>query len=546
MSLVDVRALPEATRLAAADRIRTATDFALPDLDWFNNQPCANHTSVAAGMAELPPCRRCGIRFRKHQKVGIAWLYMRGRGLIADQVGTGKTAQAAGLLACCKQTGELDTRRAVIVVRPSVLDQWMTELPRFLPRLAITAAVGPRPKRIATYLGDWHVLVTGFQIFSRDVDLVDNLPVGIIVADDIDPLRNPATQTSYAFKRIARRCARTVILTGTPIQKRLEELHSITEPLGGLEIFGSENTFRRNYIREEMVREYSPSAGRMMATRRRTGYRNLDDFVTKFSPMVLRRTPADIDDVELPAVIPNTIRLDLHPAQSRRYDELRAGVVRLIKEHGVEVKRAEAAAKFVYGQQICAGLVALGESDLPGTSVKLDWVEQVIVDGDLSDEPKIVVFSHFVKTAKALIDRLTMAGIGAGLISGDDTRRHARTATIRRFWDDPACRVLVGTDAIEQGLNLQIARVLINVDQIMNPARMQQLAGRIRRDGSAHRSVYIHNLLTNDTQEESYMDILSREQALADHVWGETNDLFEALSPLAMLELIGSSGRNRR
>ncbi len=190
--------------------------------------------------------------------------------------------------------------------------------------------------------------------------------------------------------------------------------------------------------------------------------------------------------------------------------------------------------------------MTLGEPDLPGTSVKLDWTEQAIVDGDLSDEPKVVVFSHFVKTARALVDRLTMRRIGVGLISGDDTRRQARTATMRRFWEDPSCRVLVGTDAIEQGLNLQIAKVLINLDQIMNPARMQQLAGRIRRDGSAHRSVYVHNLLTNETQEEGYMNVLSREQALADYVWGETNDLFEALSPLAMLELIGSSGRNRR
>ena len=73
---------------------------------------------------------------------------------------------------------------------------------------------------------------------------------------------------------------------------------------------------------------------------------------------------------------------------------------------------------------------------------------------------------------------------------------------------------------------------------ILNPARMEQLAGRIRRDGSAHTSVYVHNLLTLDTQEERYIPLLEREQALIDTVWDESSELFESLSPLALLTLI--------
>jgi SNF2 family DNA or RNA helicase len=106
--------------------------------------------------------------------------------------------------------------------------------------------------------------------------------------------------------------------------------------------------------------------------------------------------------------------------------------------------------------------------------------------------------------------------------------------------------VLVGTAAIEQGLNLQIARHLICVDQIMNPARMQQLAGRIKRVGSAYKTVYVHNLLTLNTQEEGYLDLLMREQALADHIWSESNQLYEALSPLALLQLVGGTQKGHR
>ncbi len=546
MALVDVSALPDTIRLQAADRIRALRDFALPPLHWFNSDPCAAHESIAEGAAQIPPCRRCGIAFRRHQRVGVAWLFMRGYGLIADQVGTGKTAQAAGLIAACKQIGELDRQRAIVVVRPSVLPQWTAELGRFLPRLTTMSYTGTRTERVNRLLAPWDINVTGFPIFTRDVDTFDALPVGVLIVDDIDALRNPANQTAYAIKRIARKSPRVIVLTGTPLQKKLEELHSVTEPLGGLSIFGPESAFRRAYVREERVRLYSPGAGRMITTRKATGYRNLDDFIAKLTPMVLRRTPTDIDDVDLPAVIPNTVYLDLTPAQRARYSELREGVVRLIREHGAEVKHTEAAAKFLYGAQICAGLATLGEPDRPGSSAKLDWIEHALVDGDLSDEPKTVVFGQFTNTIAALRDRLTLARVGTVVIWGRDTRKAARAEAVNRFWDDPSCRVLLGTSAIEQGLNLQVARHLINIDQIMNPARMQQLAGRIRRDGSAYRSVYVHNLLCRDTQEEGYLDLLAREQALADHIWNEENALFDRLSPLALLQLIGSSGRRRR
>ncbi len=544
MALLDVRTLPVQTRHAAAERIRTAADFDLPALDWFNTDPCERHPSIEAGAAAIPPCRRCGIRFRRHQRIGVAWLYMRGRGLVADQVGTGKTAQAAGLLAAIKQAGELEHRRAVVIVRPSVLEQWVAELHRFVPKLVIATATGTRAKRIATYCAGWDVLVTGYQMFVRDAEMYTHLPVGVVIVDDVDALRNPSNSTAYAIKRLSRRAERAVVLTATPLQKRLPELHSVLEPVGSLEVFGSATAFRRTYVREDLVRVYSPNAGRHVQMREVTGYQNLDDFRAKLTPMVLRRTAEDIDDVDLPVIHPpNNVWLDLHPAQAARYDELRAGVLKIIKAEGAQVRHAAAAAKFLYGQQICAGLATLGEPDGPGSSSKLDWVMRVLT-GDLEAE-KVVVFCQFTNTVQALAGRLTDARVGHGIIWGREQDRAARQRATARFWDDPACRVLIGTSAIEQGLNLQVSRHLICVDQLMNPARMTQLAGRIRRDGSAYRTVYVHNLLARGTQEAGYLDLLSREQALADHVWDEQSDLYAALSPLALLQLIGSSGGRR-
>lgn len=465
---------------------------------------------------------------------------MRGNGLIADQVGLGKTGQAAGVLALIKQTGELDAdRRVIVICRPAAIEQWRNELARFLPSMTIVDNTGPRAKRVEKYCGRWDVLVSGYQMLLRDHEHLDHFDIGALIADDVDTLRNRKNQSATIIKRLARRSRRVMVLNGTPLQKRLREMHSMLELVGGYQVFGSETSFRTRYERTELTKVYNRRIGREVVTKKTLGYKNLDDFITKITPMVLRRTAAHVDDVDLPEIMaPNDVYLDLHPAQAAKYELLRTGVLKIIKAEGTKVKRLAAVARFLYGAMICAGLATLGEDDGPGTSSKLDWVENKVVDGDLSEE-KVVVFCQFTRTVQALSDRLTRAGTGHALIWGRDTRRTARAQAQRRFWDDSGCRVLIGTAAMEASLNLQVARHLINVDQLMNPARMQQLVGRIRRDGSAHRAVYVHNLFTRDTQEEGYLDVLRREQALADTVWGETNQLYEALTPMQMLQLIG-------
>lgn len=541
--LIDVRELPSETRAQLADKIRTLPDFDLPELEWFNSKPCSWHSSLEEGLRQVPsPCRRCGIRFRQHQRVGIAWLLMRGSGLIADQVGLGKTGQAAGLLAAIKQTGELDgSKRVMVVCRPAAIGQWHNELNRFLPKLATIDATGTRAQRIGKYVNGWDILVTGYQMLLRDHEHFSHFQLGALIIDDVDALRNRKNQSAAIIKRLSRQSPRVIVLNGTPLQKRLRELHSMLEPVGGYAVFGSETSFRRRYERIELVTVYNKSRGHDVVTRKTVGYKNIDEFVRLITPMTLRRTAAHVNDVDLPEIMPpHDIFLDLYPAQQQKYDELRQGVLRVIKEEGTQVKRLAAVAKFVYGAMICSGLATLGEPDEPRTSSKLDWVENQVVDGDLSDE-KIVIFCQFTNAVAALKNRLTRRGVGHAVIWGRDTRKSARQAAQDRFWEDPDCRVLIGTAAMEASLNLQVARHLINVDNLLNPARMQQLAGRIRRDGSAHRAVYIHNIFAAGTQEEHYLDTLRTEQAVADAVWGETNQLFEALSPMQLLQLIGRS-----
>lgn len=588
MSFPDARTLDPDRRAQIAWRAHQAPDIQLPDLALFNTAPCRLHDALDPG------CQHCGIRLRRHQRVGVAWLYWAGSGLLADSVGLGKTAQVAGVIAMCKQAGEVGSHgRVVVIARAAAVPQWAEELRRFVPSLAVSAATGTRKKRINAYLADWEVMVISPQTLisqdGKDLEYLLEFPVAMVVYDDTDAMRHHQNRTTHAVKKLAERAGRVIGVHGTPLQKRLPELHSFLEPVGGRAAFGSLTQFKRRYVATEPVyiwvkasdeeqaliaryrelrktgatREQATQAMRAenrlparwgpddvarLETANRTGRAVqrkvlkdvglregvLPEFRALLAPLVLRRTADDVDDVELPAIQMNTVWLDPSPQQKARYADLRKGVLTRLKDGQESVTRSEAVAKFMHGWQICSGLATLDEGR--DDSSKLDWTMDRLT-GDL-DGDKVVVFINFKPNVAALASRLAREGIGHVLLWGNEQSSAERHQRLTRFRSDPACRVLIGTTTIEQSLNLQAARHLIAVDTILNPARMMQLAGRIRRTGSAYKTVYVHQLLLRGTQEDGYRALLEREQALADAVWDDKSELFGAVSPVQLMQLV--------
>lgn len=567
----DVRNFTDEQRERIAWAIHEAPDWELPNLSAWNYSLCRVHArgwenTIVKDGEEIsyteytkpkPGCRSCGIHPHSHQRISICWLYFRKKALLADTPGSGKTTSAGGLVAMLIETGELSLfrdrsdafggmGRVLIVPRSPALHQWRKELLRMIPSLNVLVAEGTRKQRIQMYQQPWQVLLIGPEMFQNDADLLERFDYSLVLTDDIDPLRNRETKTSYHLDRIGARGTeglspgtdRYVIMTGTPLQKRLQELHCVLDGIGGIQALGNYETFLKRHVRTETVEDFNRSTGRSERREQVVGYRNLGHVIRQIAPMYLRRTADDLKDVNLPAIMPNDVMLELYPRQREKYRELQRGVLQILREEGdVQTKRPEALAKLHYGAAICAGLAALGEEDVPGSSVKMDWLMHHLTEGSLQDE-KVVVFARLKNSIRALQRRLEAQGIGYVTVWGEENDKNKRAESQERFWEDSNCRVLLGTTAIEQSLNLQVSRHLVNIDMILNPARMEQLAGRIRRDGSAYSHVFVHNLLTVNTQEERYLPLLEREAALASHIWGEESQLFAALSPLELLNLI--------
>lgn len=539
-----------------AERIRVAHSAPLPELRLFNSTPCDDHAEL---QDPDPLCRKCGIKLRRHQRTAIMWLWLKKKGLIADPVGTGKTHIITGLFSVLAQVGpELGRRsrgKAVVVCEPSAMRQWQREIRRAVPSLVTELAEGSRQQRADRYVRGWDVLIMGHHMLLRDAELIRRLGITILVVDDVDPLRHSETKTAGAIKKLGDEnptCERIILLNATPLQKKLMELYDTLSQLGMTgrnEILGPRDRFERRYTVKEPTQYYA--AGRLRTQMSVVGHQNLGEFQQLIAPRVMRRTIDQIDDVELPAIQPEDVWLTLHPAQRARYEELQRGVLTVLAEHGTTIKHATALTKLLYSRQICEGLSAIGEPDGPGTSVKFDWLLGRLTgdwSGEAEGDPgeKVVAFVNFKDGVRAISNRLKTSGIGHVLIWGEERRPQHRDAALEEFRDSPECRVLVGTSAIEKSLNLQVARHLVNVDTLPNPARMTQLSGRIRRQGSRFRTVYVHNLLTTDTHEERALAMLQNEAALAGAVWGEEDQLFRSLTPVQMLQLIAPQGRRSR
>lgn len=563
----DVRNFDDARRELLAWKAHEYAQFKLPKLTYWNYDLCRQHrrgwieiyNDVENGNPDAerlittrpkPGCRKCGIHFREHQHISIMWMYLKKRGLLADTMGSGKTTSAGGLVAMLMETGELSLRRVkggadgmgrvVITPRSPALHQWYDELLRMIPSLSIVIAEGTKKQRRELYAQPWHVLLIGPEMLNQDIDDIMRFDLSLFITDDIDSLRNPETDTSYSCDRLGRKADRYFIMSGTPLQKRLPEIHAVLDGVGGDRILGNRSKFERDFVRSETVTQYDERTGIEIGKQKITGYKNTGLLKRQIAPLIMRRTAADLTDVHLPAIVPDDIFLDLYPQQRAKYEELKKGVIKILREEGEQIKHTTALSKLHYGAAICGGLATLGELDGPYTSVKMDWIIDKIQDGgDLGDE-KVVIFAQFKTSIRALQTRMTAAGIGFETVWGEVKDKTARRNSQERFWNDPSCRILLGTRAIEQSLNLQVARHLINMDMILNPARMEQLAGRIRRDGSAFQHVFVHNLLTVGTQEERYLPLLEREAAIAGHIWDESSELFQSLSPMDMLQLIAA------
>lgn len=268
------------------------------------------------------PPAELGKVFRHYQLAGFRWLAsnaMNGIGsLLADDMGLGKTLQAIALLLHLRAQGF--TRPALVVTPLSVLGNWTVELSRWAPHLRFHVYHQQgRTSSLLEQTGTIDVVLTTYAILQRDVDFLCGQRFDAMIIDEGQVIKNAASKTSQAVKRVAAEglSAVRVALSGTPVENRLAELHSILEfTVPGY--LGAQAWFEQEFARP-MERTDSDEANRAVVSAR---------LAHATRPFLLRRCKNDPSvSADLPSKIEVVHQVQLTAPQRRLYERVQASRV---------------------------------------------------------------------------------------------------------------------------------------------------------------------------------------------------------------------------
>ncbi len=447
---------------------------------------------------------------RPYQITGYAWLkavtdYGYG-GILADDMGLGKSVQTIALINDLLQTSDLP----VLIVCPTTLIlNWVEEFKKFLPSVIVRPISGTLEERLDSINGmeNKAVAITSYELLRRDA-LYYKQRFSLIVADEAQYIKNPLTKNAGAIKSVA--ADRRLALTGTPIENSLSELWSIFDFLMPGYLFDYE-TFRENF--EVGVAHGDTDAGERLKK--------------MISPFVLRRMKSEVLK-ELPPKIETTVAAPLADKQL----ELYTAHVKLIKESlGKKTGRLAVLSLITKLRQICCdpGLIT---SDYEGNSAKLEALMQLLDNAILSGH-KVLVFSQFTSMLDVIAKRLDQSGYAYYVLKGE-TPKAERIRLVNDFNRDGTGVFLISLKAGGTGINLTGADIVIHYDPWWNDSVMNQATDRSYRIGQ-NKSVQVYKLILSGTVEEKIMELQKSKAKLGESFTGTSDALGEIIDYVSQL-----------
>jgi SNF2-related domain/Helicase conserved C-terminal domain/SWIM zinc finger len=506
----DVEAVPEEVVVASdaldfVDREIERGEMLAREQEWL--------AQLGAGTLDL---NLINVPLYDYQMRGALFLACHGRSILGDDMGLGKTVQTLAAIELLAR--ERGVQRVLVVAPASVKYQWEAEIKKFTGRDAQVIEGSPDDRRDLYAEPTFYRLVNYEQVV-RDREAINTWLPDVVVLDEAQRIKNWEAKTSREVKKLKSRYA--IVLTGTPLENRLEELYSIVQ-------FVDERRFGPafQFLHEHRVLD---EGGNLK------GYRNLDKIRERLTPIFLRRTRGEVL-TQLPLRTDNTVYVELAPEQRAPYEEQRLALARLLqKNYLTDLDRKRILASVVNMRTICDSLFMFDRQS--HISPKLDEFAELVPDV-VSEDHKAVVFSQWetmIMEAAKVLDRL---GVGYVILHGGLPGKD-RKEVLEKFKTDPACKVFLSTDAGGVGLNLQMADTVVNLELPWNPAVLEQRIARVHRMGQS-RPVRVVNFVTRGTIEEKVLRTLEAKQGLFTGVFsGDADEIpFEALATTGFLDTV--------
>jgi superfamily II DNA or RNA helicase len=436
----------------------------------------------------------------RYQAEGALFAVQAGRALIGDEMGLGKTVQAVAAMEILAR--HFGVTRVLVICPTSLKYQWQSEILRFSGRQgknAVRVTNGGRAQRQNDYRLDDFCKITNYEKLKPDLDLIAAWAPDLVIVDEAQRVKNWNTIAARALKRVDSPYA--IVLTGTPLENKLEELISIVQFVDQHRLGPTWKLLHEHQVKDE--------SGRV------TGYTRLEKIGQTLAPIMIRRRKSEVLK-QLPERLDQNLLVPMTEMQMLYHQENADVVAKIVQRwrktrflSDKDQRRLTCALQNM--RMSCDSTYLLDQETDHG--VKAD--ELAALFDDLFAEPnaKAVVFSQWTRTHDIVIRRLEARGLGYVSFHGG-VPSDKRPALVERFRDDPACRVFLSTDAGGTGLNLQHASTLVNMDLPWNPAVLEQRIARIHRIGQ-NQPVRVINFVAKGTIEEGMLSVLAFKRSLS-------------------------------
>jgi hypothetical protein len=464
-----------------------------------------------------------------YQRVGVRRLLEQGRLLLADDMGLGKTTQA--IAACHALFRSRRVRRGLVIAPASLKPQWLREWQDTTRVPARVVDGSPEERRRIYREHEAGFLIVNYEQLLRDLEHIQALAPEMVVVDEAQRIKNYATKSAAYVKALDPEYR--LILSGTPMENRLEELASLLDWIDDVALSP----------KWRLVPWYTEHDGD--GDKGMSGARNLVTLRGRIAEATLRRVRRDVL-AQLPSRTDTRVPVEMTSQQRVAHDDLSQPIAALVQ---AARRRPLTQAQFLrlmslLTQQriISNGLAQLAFDEVwPACSrrtatpaelerlfaPKLGALRALVTDLVLEQERKVVVFSQWRRMLRlaewSVRDLLAGAGHRAVFFTGAENPAQ-KTRAIVDFHDDPETRVMFLSDAGGVGLNLQrAANACVNLELPWNPAVLEQRVGRIYRIGQKA-PIDVYNLITEEGIEARIAGIIGAKQALFASVFEGTSD----------------------
>jgi len=437
----------------------------------------------------------------------------RGRALLSDEVGLGKTIEALIILSEYMKRGMVKT--GLILTPSPLVSQWKEEMiSKFNMDFPSTDDPMFRSGEETFWKLPFVIASINQAKSKKNMDHIIAREYDIIIVDEAHHLKNRTTQNWKLINSLKKRFI--LLLTATPVENNLMELYNLITLLkpGQLETATS--------FRERFMKRGDPTDPQNRAVLREL-----------LAQVMVRNTRA-LAGIHIPPRFARTIRIEPTRSEKEFYDRLHALILSLNEQKQGKARLiiknllAQAGSSPTAVEQTLTTMLEKEdylldhEKEIRGVKnlcrTILDTPKNMALLKLIKANPeKLIVFVKYRGTVEHLSEFLSWNQISFSLFHGSMTNAE-KDAAIETF--KTSNQVLVTTEIGGEGRNIQFCSQMVNYDLPWNPMKIEQRIGRIHRIGQ-EKEVHIFNFCASGSIEDYILDILDRKINMFEMVIGE-------------------------